>query len=560
MEEEYNYQSDDYAEYPEDEYSHSQPVKYIDYTQPEAEQDVLFQRSNTYYILDPTLTNKYIKDMVTELQETWGVSEGFALKILRKYAWQKEKALDHLAEELNSYNAEVSNKDNSKEFDCPICYSTEPIYNACSFGCNHFYCRDCFMTFIKVSIEEKEPLKSCPTAGCPEVLTPAICEKYLGGDSLLFNKYKEFLVQTIIDTSSNLVWCPGVQCPNVIQLLKMKKDEQLLLNIRCNCGHSFCFACRDTAHRPIHCDKFAKWITLIGGKDDSLNANWINKNSKKCPTCKVSIEKNQGCMHMTCRNCSHQFCWLCLGDWKTHGAETGGFYNCNKYKPSDEGMDDKQKEFEKFNFYRDRYEQHWNSLKYAMKKKQIILQNFKELNFQVVTPKDDFFLREALDLVIEARRAITMTYAIGYFTKFDSLGKDMYEMQQSFLWDALDGLDKFTDQLQSSETIESLLVDIVQGSKNFSLKFNAFKLQLGGIIAGVTAACNKLLNYIEGELQNKQSNFEGNKLEDDNMLYPQVTEELNNWYCAYCTYFNGKEDATCGMCNQAKAVHEGNIF
>lgn len=23
-------------------------------------------------------------------------------------------------------------------------------------------------------------------------------------------------------------------------------------------------------------------------------------------------------------------------------------------------MDDKQKEFEKFNFYRDRYEQHWN--------------------------------------------------------------------------------------------------------------------------------------------------------------------------------------------------------
>lgn len=53
--------------------------------------------------------------MVNELQETWGVSEGFALKILRKYAWQKEKALDHLAEELNSYNAEVSNKNNSKE-------------------------------------------------------------------------------------------------------------------------------------------------------------------------------------------------------------------------------------------------------------------------------------------------------------------------------------------------------------------------------------------------------------------------------------------------------------
>ena len=33
-----DYQSDEYGEFPEDDYSHSQPVKYIDYTQPEAEQ------------------------------------------------------------------------------------------------------------------------------------------------------------------------------------------------------------------------------------------------------------------------------------------------------------------------------------------------------------------------------------------------------------------------------------------------------------------------------------------------------------------------------------------
>lgn len=106
-----------------------------------------------------------------------------------------------------------------------------------------------------------------------------------------------------------------------------------------------------------------------------------------------------------------------------------------------------------------------------------------------------------LTRLLEARRAITMTYAIGYFTKFDSLGKEMYEMQQSFLWDVLDGLDKFTDQLQSQETMDNLLIDIVQGGKNFSLKFNEFKLQLGGIISGVTAACNKLLSYIEGGIE-----------------------------------------------------------
>ena len=26
---------------------------------------------------------------------------------------------------------------------------------------------------------------------------------------------------------------------------------------------------------------------------------------------------------MTCRNCKYEFCWLCLGDYKNHSAETG---------------------------------------------------------------------------------------------------------------------------------------------------------------------------------------------------------------------------------------------
>lgn len=76
------------------------------------------------------------------------------------------------------------------------------------------------------------------------------------------------------------------------------------------------------------------WLSLIGGKQDLLNELWIKKNTKKCPKCHIDIEKNQGCMHMTCRSCRHEFCWICSGDWKYHGEKTGGFYSCNIYKES----------------------------------------------------------------------------------------------------------------------------------------------------------------------------------------------------------------------------------
>ena len=48
-----------------------------------------------------------------------------------------------------------------------------------------------------------------------------------------------------------------------------------------------------------------------------------------CPKCQICIEKNGGCNHMQCYGCKHDFCWMCLGDWKTHGSE---YYRCSRYE------------------------------------------------------------------------------------------------------------------------------------------------------------------------------------------------------------------------------------
>lgn len=75
-------------------------------------------------------------------------------------------------------------------------------------------------------------------------------------------------------------------------------------------------------------------------------------------------------------------------------------------------MDADEREYEKFNFYRDRFEQQWNvviqkylilmdqAIEMARKKKARILPNFKNINFQVAETKDDTFLKEACDVII----------------------------------------------------------------------------------------------------------------------------------------------------------------
>jgi hypothetical protein len=70
----------------------------------------------------------------------------------------------------------------------------------------------------------------------------------------------------------------------------------------CNsCSGKFCSKCLMKAH--------------IGHCDDSYAVYLWNKlNYKRCQQCRVFIEKNQGCNHITCR-CGYQFCYVCGEPW-----------------------------------------------------------------------------------------------------------------------------------------------------------------------------------------------------------------------------------------------------
>jgi len=60
-------------------------------------------------------------------------------------------------------------------------------------------------------------------------------------------------------------------------------------------------------------------------KYEFANMEWLLEHTKPCPSCKIPIEKNAGCNHMSCSRCSTQFCWVCSKPWSGHD----NYFACN---------------------------------------------------------------------------------------------------------------------------------------------------------------------------------------------------------------------------------------
>lgn len=163
---------------------------------------------------------------------------------------------------------------------------------------------------------------SCMAQDC-EVLVPEDFVLGLLTRTALRDKYQKLTVQDYVKSHPLLRFCPGPNCQVVVYSKEPKAK-------RAGCSHCktvFCFKCGTDYHAPTDCLVIKKWLTKCA--DDSETANYISAHTKDCPKCHICIEKNGGCNHMQCYNCKHDFCWMCLGDWKAHGTV---YYECSRYK------------------------------------------------------------------------------------------------------------------------------------------------------------------------------------------------------------------------------------
>lgn len=254
----------------------------------------------------------------------------------------------------------------ASSFTCPLCGETCNADQSDSLACGHRFCSNCWTNWLCAKNDEgpSAVFTTCMAFKCKEVVSEELQMRHLPADRK--EKFKTWLIDNLIQGNRHLRWCPRPGCDRAAEYKGGGMKE-----INCRCGYVFCFKCGHEGHRPADCELVDKW--LLKNNTDAENVNWIIANTKKCPKCNVFIEKNQGCNHMTCRNCKYEFCWLCKGDWAEHGSATGGFYKCNKYDSSkntdavaeETKAEEARNALQKYMFYFTRYDNHDKSIKFA---------------------------------------------------------------------------------------------------------------------------------------------------------------------------------------------------
>nr|XP_023028452.1 potential E3 ubiquitin-protein ligase ariadne-1-like [Leptinotarsa decemlineata] len=266
--------------------------------------------------------------------------------------------------------------------------------------------------------------------------------------TLLTNSDKNFDFQC----NRLLRWCPSPDCSNAIKVQHVEA-----LRVTCKCNHTFCFACGENWHDPVKCHLLKKWIKKCD--DDSETSNWIAANTKECPRCNVTIEKDGGCNHMVCKNqnCKADFCWVCLGPWEPHGSS---WYNCNRYdedeaKAARDAQERSRSALQRYLFYCNRYMNHMASLKFENKLYASVKEKMEEMQQHNMSWIEVQFLKKAVDILCQCRQTLMFTYVFAYYLQKNNQSV-IFEENQKDLEGATETLSEYLERDITSENLADI--------------------------------------------------------------------------------------------------------
>jgi len=388
---------------------------------------------------------------ISDAAELLEVSQEESFVLLRAHGWDLERLQEAwFANEskvrqrcgLSQCSGQPSSSSTSKAdgsgWHCPICMQT--VDELVSLDCNHGFCQVCWQAYLHSQVDDgKAAVQArCPQLKCDRMVPVDFFKQYC--DETRQRKYEEWYIRSYVDDNPSVKWCTNpAGCPFACEYQGVDHCD-----IRCHCAFVWCWACGEEAHRPAECKTVHQWN--IKNSAESENISWIRANTKKCPKCHKPIEKNQGCNHMICSKaggCGHEFCWLCLGEWSTHGTSTGGYYQCNIYdKQAKEGKHTEEETtrqkakhaLDKYIFYFERFMDHDRGMKLTVREENDIESKVQTLHdkhgFEIIELE---FLYDALRQVRACRRVLKWTYVYGYYLEEGGTENNLFEYLQKNL-------------------------------------------------------------------------------------------------------------------------------
>ena len=184
-------------------------------------------------------------------------------------------------------------------------------------ACEHVanVCKNCLRDQIASQLESKGSKGwnklSCPV--CSRSLTHEEVQRFAAPED--FARYERFYLIEHLSKEPGFRWCLNGDC----------KSGQLYENTRfmppritcsaAGCNFAMCFRHQVPWHEGLTCAEYDR--RLAHAEDEEKSEQWKKDNTKACPgnNCGRPIQKGEGCFHMTCRECDHEFCWECLADW-----------------------------------------------------------------------------------------------------------------------------------------------------------------------------------------------------------------------------------------------------
>lgn len=167
--------------------------------------------------------------------------------------------------------------------------------------CGHTYCQACLAVMINQSTMEESKM---PPRCCTQPIPGSIIKTILNRDE------QQAFLKAVLQYSTPWelrIFCPSTSC-GVFIPPRTKVDPKHPFEVECKmCKTRVCTICKRLAHR-LGQDCPDDWeldaVLKMGEK-----SGW-----RRCYKCRMLVELNTGCTHMTCR-CKAQFCYICGAVW-----------------------------------------------------------------------------------------------------------------------------------------------------------------------------------------------------------------------------------------------------